>query len=120
MGHEVNTTFHLVEEIVGVPYHVQPGLVAAQVIERGRARAIHLMIHRYGSPREFGRLEPALRERGIQRDGRIGEAHVRLIDAGRMVELACQALRQDPGVLLASRPTGPQAPSGSGARSSGT
>jgi len=103
VGHEVNTTFHLVEEIVGVPYHMQPGLVAAQVIEQGRARTIHLMIHRYGSPREFRRLEPVFRERGIQRDGQIGEAHVRLIDAGRMVELACQALRQDPGILLHPR-----------------
>jgi aminoglycoside 3-N-acetyltransferase len=102
--HEVSTTFHLAEEIVGVPYHMQPGLVAAQVIERAEARTIHLMIHRYGSPREFGRLEPALRERGIQRDGQIGEAQVRLIDAGRMVELTCQALRQDPHILLASRP----------------
>jgi aminoglycoside 3-N-acetyltransferase len=104
VDHEVNTTFHLVEETVGVPYHMQPGLVAAKVIERGEARTIHLMIHRYGSPRVFGRLESALRERGIQRDGQIGQAHVRLIDAGRMVELACQALRQDPGILLASRP----------------
>ena len=106
VGHEVNTSYHLVEEIVGVPYHMQPGLVAAQVIEGGKARTIHLMIHRYGSPRAFGRLESALRERGIQRDGQIGQAHVRLIDAGRMVDLACQALRQDTGMLLAS---GPQA-----------
>jgi aminoglycoside 3-N-acetyltransferase len=104
VGHEVNTTFHLVEEIVGVPYHMQPGLVAAQVIEQGSARTIHLMLHRYGSPRAFGRLEPALRERGIQREGQIGQAHARLIDAGRMVELACQALRQDSGILLASTP----------------
>lgn len=101
VGHQVNTTFHLVEETVGVPYHMQPGLVAAQVVERGAARTIHLMLHRYGSPRQFDRLEPVLRERGIQRDGRVGEAHARLIDAGRMVDLACQALRQDATILLA-------------------
>jgi aminoglycoside 3-N-acetyltransferase len=104
VGHEVNTTFHLVEEIVGVPYHMQPGLVAAQVIEGDNMRTIHLMIHRYGAPREFSRLEPALCEREIQRDGRVGQAHARLIDAGRMVELACQALRQDPSILLAAGP----------------
>jgi aminoglycoside 3-N-acetyltransferase len=104
VGHEVNTTFHLVEEIVGVPYHMQPGLVAAQVIERGVARTIHLMLHRYGSPRAFSRLEPALCERDIQRDGQIGAAHVRLVQAGRMVDLACQALRQDATILL--DPTG--------------
>jgi aminoglycoside 3-N-acetyltransferase len=104
VGHEVNTSYHLVEEIVGVPYHIQPGLVAAQVIEQGSVRTIHLMLHRYGPPRAFSRLEPALRERGIQRDGQIGQAHARLVDAGRMVELACQALRQDPSILLAWTP----------------
>jgi aminoglycoside N3'-acetyltransferase len=74
------------------------------VIEQGSVRTIHLMLHRYGPPRAFSRLEPALRERGIQRDGQIGQAHARLVDAGRMVELACQALRQDPSILLAWTP----------------
>jgi aminoglycoside 3-N-acetyltransferase len=101
VNHDVNTSFHLVEEIVGVPYHMQPGLVAARVIEDGQARTIHLMLHRYGSPRDFSRMEPVLRERGIQRDGRIGDAHVRLVDAGRFVEVTRQALLQDPAILLA-------------------
>ena len=101
VGHHANTTFHLVEEIVGVPYHMQPGLVPAQVIEGGEARTIHLMIHRYGPARNFGRMERAFCERGIQRDRQIGDAHVRLIDARRMVAVTSQALRQDPAILLA-------------------
>jgi aminoglycoside 3-N-acetyltransferase len=99
--HSVNTTFHHVEEIVGVPYHMQPGWVAAQVKTDDRAQTIHLMIHRYGPERRFERMEPVFRERGIQRDGQIGQAHVRLIDARRMVEITRQALLQDPTILLA-------------------
>jgi aminoglycoside 3-N-acetyltransferase len=99
--HSVNTTFHHVEEIVGVPYHMQPGLVAARVKSRGQVRTIHLMLHRYGPHRCFERLEPVFRERGIQREGQIGEGHARLIDARRMVEIAHQALLQDPAILLA-------------------
>ena len=99
--HGSNTTLHLVEELAGVPYHMQPGLVAARVIENGVARTIHMMIHRYGAPRAFERMEPVLRERGIQREGQIGRAHVRLIDARRMVEVTRQALLQDATILLA-------------------
>jgi aminoglycoside 3-N-acetyltransferase len=99
--HGSNTTFHLVEELAGVPYHMQPGLVAARVIVNGAVRTIHLMIHRYGAARAFERMEPVLRERGIQRVGQIGEACVRLIDARRMVEITRQALLQDSAILLA-------------------
>ncbi len=98
--HGSSTTFHHVEEIVGVPYHMQPGLVAAQVARGGEVRIIHLMIHRYGPRRGFERMEPLFRERGIQRDGQIGQAHVRLVDAYSMVQLTRLALLQDPTILL--------------------
>ena len=99
--HHSSTTFHLAEELAGVPYHMQPGLVAARIVENGQPRTIHLMIHRYGAPRNFARMEPLFRERGIQRDAQIGDAHVRLVDARRMVEVTRQALLQDPAILLA-------------------
>jgi aminoglycoside 3-N-acetyltransferase len=103
--HSVNTTFHHVEEIVGVPYHMQPGWVAAQVRTSDQVRTIHLMLHRYGPHRCFERMEPVFRERGIQRDGQIGQATVRLIDAHRMVEITRRALLQDPTILLAQPTT---------------
>ena len=101
VGHESNTTFHLVEEIVGVPYHMQPGFVAAQVVQEGQSRTIHTMIHRYGYQRCFERMEPVLQERDIQRETVIGQADIRLVEAQSMVTITCQALRQDPNILLA-------------------
>jgi aminoglycoside 3-N-acetyltransferase len=99
--HSCNTALHYVEESVGVSYHMQTGLAAAQIVRGGQTHTIHVMLHRYGAPRNFERLEPALRERGIQRDGQIGQAQVRVIDARQMVELTRQALLQDPTLLLA-------------------
>jgi aminoglycoside 3-N-acetyltransferase len=101
--HNVNTTFHHVEESVGVPYHMQPGLVAARIVKERREETVHLMLHRYGPRRDFGRIEPLLCERGIQCEGLIGRSHARLIDAGRMVCLTRQALLQDPTFLLADQ-----------------
>ncbi len=95
-----NTTFHYVEEVVGVTYHIQPEWVAARVVKGGRVHTIHILIHRYGFPRDFERMEPIFRERGIQRDGQIGRAHVRLLDARRMAAVACATLRQNPNALL--------------------
>lgn len=101
VDHESNTTFHLAEEIVGVPYHMQPGLVAAQIVQEGQSRTVHLMIHRYGHRRCFQRMEPILQERGIQRETVIGKSRARLVEAKHLVDVTCQALRQDPNILLA-------------------
>jgi aminoglycoside 3-N-acetyltransferase len=96
----VNTTFHHVEEVVGAAYHMQPGLVAARLIIENREQTVHIMLHRYGARRCFSRMQDVLRERSIQREGQIGNATVRLIDARPMVQVTRQALLQDPQILL--------------------
>jgi aminoglycoside 3-N-acetyltransferase len=101
VSHEVSTMFHHVEELVGVPYHMQPGLVAARLILEHQERIVHIMLHRYGPRRQFARMEPVFRERSIQQEGQIGNAHVRLVNAQPMVEITRQALLQDPHILLA-------------------
>jgi aminoglycoside N3'-acetyltransferase len=100
VSHEVNTTFHHVEELVGVDYHMQPGLVAARLILGDRERTVHIMLHRYGPRRCFARMEDVFRERAIQIEGQIGDAVVRLIEARPMVHVTRQALLQDPAILL--------------------
>lgn len=97
--HDSNTTFHHVEEMAGVDYHMQPGLAAATILLDGQAHTRHIMLHRYGTPRNFARLEPALIERGIQRQTQIGGATVRLIHAAGMVRLALRAVAADSRIL---------------------
>lgn len=95
------TLFHHVEELVGAPYHIQPGFVASRITLGEQVKTIHLMIHAYGNKRCFGRMEEPLKERGAQREGQIGNAFVRLISARELVRVTTQALRQDPRILLA-------------------
>jgi aminoglycoside 3-N-acetyltransferase len=100
VNHQSNTTMHHVEELVGVAYHMQPGLARARILVDGQEIVRHIMLHAYGSPRNFNIMEPLYLERGIQRSGQIGQATLRLIHARRMVEITAQALRANHRLLL--------------------
>lgn len=97
--HESNTTLHHVEELVGVPYHMQIGFTAARIVVAGVERIRHIMLHRYGQERDFERIEPLLLERGAQQNGKVGAATARLIDAPLMTALVTAALRADQRLL---------------------
>ena len=99
--HSSNTTFHHVEEVAGLPYHMQPGFAAATVIVDGAARTRHIMLHKYGPARNFDVMEPFFLEQDIQRTGTVGEATVRLVHAPGMVRAALRAVAADPKILLA-------------------
>ncbi len=99
--HESNTTFHHVEEMAGVDYHMQRGLAPATIV-LGEVRITrHVMLHRYGMPRNFSVVEPILVEQGIQRTGQVGAATVRLVHAREMVRVALRAVAADAQILCA-------------------
>jgi aminoglycoside 3-N-acetyltransferase len=99
VNHQSNTTMHHVEELVGVGYHMQPGLARARILVDGTEVVRHILLHAYGSPRHFNIMEPLYLERGIQRSGQIGQATVRLIQSRAMVEITAQALRANARLL---------------------
>lgn len=99
VDHQSNTTMHHVEELAGVPYHMQPGLARARILVDGQEIVRHIMLHAYGSPRRFNIMEPLYLERGIQHSAHIGQAIVRLIHARRMVDITLQALRANARLL---------------------
>ncbi|MCX7766122.1 MAG: AAC(3) family N-acetyltransferase, partial [Candidatus Sumerlaeia bacterium] len=103
LGVDLNccTLFHTVEEFANVPYHLQPEWVTAKIIDyAGVERYVKIKIHRYGSERDFPKMEPILlNERAIS-IGKIGKAIVRLISANKLIELTLKKLAQDPEFLL--------------------
>jgi aminoglycoside 3-N-acetyltransferase len=103
--HLRSTTFHYVEEAVGVHYHLQPGFVRARIIIEGIELTRHLMIHAYGMARDFDIMEPLFIERNIQHISQIGDATVRLVDAKAMVDLTTRCLRADNTILCARSST---------------
>ncbi len=102
VDHQSNTTMHHVEEIVGAAYHMQTGLARARILVNGQEMVRHMLLHAYGTPRQFNVMEPVYIERGIQHTGQIGAATLRLIRAGAMVEITAQALRASPRILCKS------------------
>ncbi|MEA3334302.1 MAG: AAC(3) family N-acetyltransferase [Chloroflexota bacterium] len=101
VDHQKSTMFHYVEEMVGVEYHMQPGFARARIIVNGEQTFRHVMLHRYGTPRDFNRMEPLFLEQGIQRDTSIGNTAVRLVNVAGMVRTTTRALSADTGVLCA-------------------
>jgi aminoglycoside 3-N-acetyltransferase len=101
VDHEVNTTLHHVEEVAGVDYHMQEAFARAAIVVDGKEIHRHILLHRYGTPRDFPAIEPLLEERGIQVRARIGDAEIRLVHAKRMVQTVLHCLRANPRLLCA-------------------
>jgi aminoglycoside 3-N-acetyltransferase len=100
VDHESSTTFHCVEEMVGVDYHMQPGFARAKLMIGTQEVYRHYMLHRYGASRNFNIMEQLFVERGLQSTGRIGSATVKLVKASEAFQLTLRALSADRQFLL--------------------
>ena len=99
--HQSSTTMHYIEEVAEVPWHMQPGVALSTIkYADGRIAEIPVSLHKYGTPRDFTRLEPEMLAKGIQVSGKIGESTVRLVKAREMVELVLERMKEDPMILL--------------------
>lgn len=99
VSHESSTMFHYIEELVGVDYHMQEGFAEARIVSEDREIVQHVMLHKYGTPRNFSVMEPIFVERGIQGSTRIGNATVRLVKIDGMVQATVQCLKSDRRLL---------------------
>ena len=100
--HSSNTTMHYIEEIAGSPWHIQPEIALSTIRHaNGRMSQVPVRLHKYGTPRDFARLEPEFLANGIQVNGEIGESTVRLIKAREMVDTVLARMNDDPEILLA-------------------
>ncbi len=97
---ESNTTMHHVEEMAGAPYHMQPEPSEATIVLPGGPVKRSTMLHLYGPERRFMVLEPALLQRGIQRNVQVGGALVRVVKSRPMVRLAVRAVTANANLLI--------------------
>ena len=106
-GLDTCTTFHTVEELANVPYHLQTKTTFGTCIDDNGDRVeTPCRLHSYlGPKRDFRILEPQLLERGFMRTALIGQSMVRLVDAMGLIETALDALRFDPFYLTILRGT---------------
>jgi aminoglycoside 3-N-acetyltransferase len=102
--HNSNTSMHFVEEIAGVPWHMQEGTALATITYADREVAkVPVTLHKYGMPRDFTRIEPEMLLGGIQVNGRIGESTIRLVKAREMAYLVLARVEEDSSILLPER-----------------
>jgi aminoglycoside 3-N-acetyltransferase len=98
---ECCTLLHTAEELAGVDYVNQKDFVLASVTDyAGNERKLKLKIHKYGDERNFANLERMLVEKNILKKGKIGNAEIRLIKAGPLLNLTIELLKKNPKYLL--------------------
>ncbi len=99
-----NTTLHCLEELANVPYHLQPEVTTATVVdEHGVEHTVRNRLHLWGWEREFARIDGQLLETGAMVAGRVGSAPARLVRAAAMADEVISELRRDPLYLLSDR-----------------
>jgi aminoglycoside N3'-acetyltransferase len=96
VGHDADTMLHLAELIAGVPYGMKKHCT---VMQDGRPVRIDYEENDHCCER-FSLADTWLRERGLQSEGRIGPAYVRLARARDIVEVAVEHLKRDPEAFL--------------------
>jgi aminoglycoside 3-N-acetyltransferase len=99
VGHDADTTLHLAELLAGVPYRAPKHLT---VLEGGRPVRVDYGENDHCCQR-FNLADGWLRERGLQREGRVGNAHARLIRSRDIVSVAREQLSRDLFLFLHPR-----------------
>lgn len=94
--HAENTTLHVAEAIARVPYSVSHPCV---VEVDGVARTVMIAETDHCCQR-FGLADGWLRARGMQREGKVGNAHARLCASRDIVAVAVEHLTADPLLFL--------------------
>ena len=102
VGQVNNTTMHCVEEIADVPYHLQKEFTKCKVIDyTGKEIIVNNRLHSWAPPHaDFSRIEPILIEKRAIKFGQIGNCVVRLVSAGRLLEIGVDLLKKDPYFLV--------------------
>jgi len=94
--HGESTVLHVAESLAGVPYSVEHPCI----VEVNGAPQSVMIAETDHCCRGFWQLDGWLRARGLQREGRVGNAEARLVEARDLVSVALEHLRADPLVFL--------------------
>jgi aminoglycoside 3-N-acetyltransferase len=94
--HSENTILHVAECAAGVPYSVEHPCVVE--VEGDLTRM--MLAETDHCCRGFCRVDAWLAENNLQREGMVGRAKAKLVDARALVDVAVERLRRDPLVFL--------------------
>ncbi len=97
-----NTSFHMAEEIAGVPYVVQEDALDIEMkdIAGQPVRMMDTRLHLWGPQRDYDSLEMQMLELGICHIRKVGSAEVRVMDAMLLRMFLVRRLLDDPLAVL--------------------
>ena len=96
VGHDVDTTIHLAEVMAGVPYGVPKHCT---VLSGGRAVRVEYRENDHCCER-FALADGWMREAGLQREGKVGNALARLVESRDLVRVVLARLVREPLIFL--------------------
>ena len=104
-SHRSNSLLHVAEALAGLPYvdipFSQRQTFETAVVHRGGKPILELKIFEApGCSRGFHKVEPILRDAGVIRDGRVGQAAMQLFSAQSLLEVTVRSLKDNPALLL--------------------
>lgn len=100
----VNTSFHALEEMAGVPWLFDRFEMLYAVDAEGRRVAVPSRRHCDWLPRDFPKMEPVLEREGALVRGQIGAADVLVVEAAGMERVVMPMLAENPFLLLEPGP----------------
>lgn len=101
VGHERNSTIHVAETFVGLPYRTGTRRVLVREPDGG-VREVEASA--VGCGKGFPALEPLADAKGVLVRGCVGEAPAQLMRGEAILEVALDALEANPGFLLCDEP----------------
>ena len=108
VDHVANSTIHVAEAHAKVPYlgaPRSPGFPEEAVVRLPTGEEITVSLMPIPTcSRGFPKLEPLLREKGLIRYAKVGNAHSQLMRAQDVIEVATELLQRDPRTLLCDLP----------------
>jgi aminoglycoside 3-N-acetyltransferase len=96
VSHTVNTTLHLVENTHGAPTVCRELFNGVVIDTEGKRWTVPIHPHMPGLGRRYERVEEELVGASIQRNGYVGRALSRLIEAKPMVEMIGKKVQENP------------------------
>lgn len=98
--HEVNTILHYLENTNGAPTLSRELFNPIVVDADGHTHVVPTYPHMPGLKRQYQRVEKSLIDSGIQRNGNIGNAISRIIDARGMADIISKRIQKTPMYLI--------------------
>ncbi|MBC7327483.1 AAC(3) family N-acetyltransferase [bacterium] len=98
--HSSNTTLHTVEDANGCPTRGCFPFYPQVIDYEGRILTVPTYPHLPDLPRNYEKVDGICKEKGIQREVKIGNALCKLVEAGKMFQILSQFVKEDPLFLI--------------------